>query len=289
MRASVVPSEELPSRRMFPEIRRPCSLIPPTRASLVSQGGLIGSHLKATPQIIRKGKVMRPLSFVFLLMASMAFVLLGCTDKSSPIVSPTDQALSSPTTSTGLPKAGAKVVNTLRGSANAYYINWYDPDGNILGTIPGAKQKGGFYNVETVQADAYSDGTASGSFLYQYLGKLPPGVEGGIFGKIEGKVIKLVVKGSEAFVVVEVTKWGLYPLPVWFAQVFIDKGEGTSSTDEVSEWFITNEPVDDPGYGSRDLWLDMDPDAFILWATDQLEGTGVPIVFGIDHGNIQVH
>jgi hypothetical protein len=231
---------------------------------------------------------MKILSIGLLLMASMAFVLLGCSDNSSPVVSPTNQVLSSPTTLTGLPKAGVKVLSSLRGSANAYYTLWYGPDGTVWGTIPGPKQKGGFYNTETVQADAYSDGTASGSFHYQYLGKLPPGVEGGFFGKIEGKVIKLAVEGNKAFVVVEVTKWDLWPLPAWFAQVFIDNGEGASSSDELSEWFVTDIPGVDPVHGSRDTWLAMGPDDFINWSTDQLQGTGVPVLFPIDHGNIQV-
>ncbi len=225
---------------------------------------------------------MKILSFALLLMASLAFVPLGCSDKSSPIVSPTDQALSSPTTSTGLPKAGVKVVNTLRGSANAYYALWY-PDGTLWGTIPAPKQKDGFYTVETVQANAYSDGTASGSFHYQFLGNLPPEAEGGFYDKIEGKVIKLAVEGNKALVVVEITKWKLWPLPAWFAQVFIDNGEGASSSDELSEWFAA------PDEGTRDFWLTMDPDQFILWTTDQLkEFPSVPPVFPIDHGNIQV-
>ncbi|MBP1648394.1 MAG: hypothetical protein H6Q30_1839 [Bacteroidetes bacterium] len=231
---------------------------------------------------------MKILSVALVLMASLAFVLLGCSDNSSPVVSPTDQVLSSPTSSTGLAKAGVEVIHSLRGSANAYYTLWYGPDGSVWGTIPGPKQKGRFYNVETVQADAYSSGTASGSFRYQFLGKLPPSVEGGFFGKVEGKVIKLAVEGNKAFLVVEVTKWELWPLPAWFAQVFVDNGEGASSSDELSQWFVTDAPDVDPGYGSRDFWLTMDPDAFISWSTDQLEGTGVPVLFPIDHGNIQV-
>jgi hypothetical protein len=231
---------------------------------------------------------MKVLSVALLLMASMAFVLLGCSDNSSPVVSPTGQVLNSPNTSTGLAKAGVKAVNSLRGSANAYYTLWYGPDGAVWGTIPGPKQKGRFYNVETIQADVYSDGSSSGSFHYQFLGNLPPGVEGGFFGKFEGKVLKLTVEGNKAFVVVEVTNWDLWTLPAWFAQVFIDNGEGASSSDEVSEWFVTDMESVDLGYGSRDLWLSMDPDDFINWSTLQLAGTGFPIVFPIDHGNIQV-
>ncbi len=232
---------------------------------------------------------MKALSVVLLLMASMAFVLMGCSDSLSPAVSPTNQAFSSPTTSTSLPKAGVEVIHSLRASANAYYTLWYGPDGTLWGTIPGPKQKGRFYNVETVQADAYSGGTVVGSLLYQFLGELPPGVEAfGFLGRVEGKVIKLAVEGTKAFVVVEVTKVNGFPPGAWFAQVFIDNGEGASSSDEVSEWFVTDAASVDPGYGSRDLWLSMGPNEFITWCTAQLQGTGVPVVFPIDHGNIQV-
>jgi hypothetical protein len=42
-------------------------------------------------QIIREGKVMKALSFGLLLMASMAFVLLGCSDNSTSPVGPASQ------------------------------------------------------------------------------------------------------------------------------------------------------------------------------------------------------
>ena len=58
---------------------------------------------------------MKTVSHVLLLMASMAFVLLGCSDNSAPIVAPNDQALSTPTSSATLEKgcvvAGSVVVN----------------------------------------------------------------------------------------------------------------------------------------------------------------------------------
>jgi hypothetical protein len=235
-------------------------------------------------------------------MAIVALVLFGCSDNSSPVVSPTGQELSSPTTSTGLAKCGAKVVNSLSGSADNRYSLWYGPDGSLWGTIPDPKGK--FYTVETFEADAYSDGRASGSFHYQFLGKLPPGLEDlGTLGRVEGKVIKLAVEGNRAFIVVEVTKSKGFPLPWWFAQVFIDNGKGAwsreevsecfgkkaSSRDEVSEWFITNAPSVDPGYGSRDLWLSMGPNDFIQWTKAQLAAfPDIPILFPIDHGNIRV-
>jgi hypothetical protein len=233
---------------------------------------------------------MKALSVASLLMAGLAFVLVACSDSSAPVAGPTDQALSSSTTSTDLAKCGVRVISSLRGSANNYYDLWYLPDGTLMGTVPDPKGK--FYTIETFEADAYSNGKASGSFHYQFLGKLPPGVSGGFFGKFDGKVLRLVVEGNKAFVVVEIENWKSWALPAWFAQVFIDNGKRGWSRDKVSEWFTTNNPdvASDPlGYGSRDLWLTMGPDQFIQWTTAQLKDfPSVPPVFPIDHGNIQV-
>ena len=61
---------------------------------LASGGSIVSSS--SIPQIIRKGKVMKTLSCALLLMASMAFVLLGCSDNSALPVSPTDQSAGAP-------------------------------------------------------------------------------------------------------------------------------------------------------------------------------------------------
>ena len=235
---------------------------------------------------------MKVLSRALLLMAILAFVLSGCSEKSAPIVGPADQVLGSPATSTGLSKCGSRVLYSLEGSANNYYDLWYGPDGSLWGTLPDPKGK--FYTVETFHADAYSDGTSSGSFRYDFLGKLPPGVDAaGFFGKFEGKVIKLAVQGDKALAVVEIAKWNSSSLPAWFAQVFIDDGNGFRSRDKVSEWFTTqfrDIAHDSLGIGSRELWLTMGPNAFIQWTRTQLAAfPSVPILFPIDRGNIEVH
>jgi PBP1b-binding outer membrane lipoprotein LpoB len=45
---------------------------------------------------IRRGNAMKIMSLALLLMASMAFVLVGCSDKSAPLVAPTDQSAQTP-------------------------------------------------------------------------------------------------------------------------------------------------------------------------------------------------
>ena len=226
---------------------------------------------------------MKTVPLAILQLACLAFVLVGCSDRSSPIISSTEQAMSSATAPTGLTKGGVKVVHSLRGSAHAYNLLLVD-EGAI---IPGPKQKGGFYNVQSIQADEYSDGTVSGKILYQFLGKLSPELAVGLANKMEGKVIHFKVEGKKAFVVVEITKWLDFPdpappLPWWFAQAYIDNGEGAMTSDEASEWWMSPSPAD------RDFWMAMGPQEFIDWQTPILLPTGWPVVYAIDHGNIQV-
>jgi hypothetical protein len=45
---------------------------------------------------IRRGNAMKIMSLALLLMASMAFVLVGCSDNSAPLVAPTDQSAQTP-------------------------------------------------------------------------------------------------------------------------------------------------------------------------------------------------
>ncbi len=83
---------------------------------------------------------MKLLSCALLLMASLAFVLLGCSENSTPIASPTNQ-MAPPMPAAGLAKGG--VLHSVTGSANCYAI--IDPATGFV--FPGPKQKGGFYNV----------------------------------------------------------------------------------------------------------------------------------------------
>ena len=64
---------------------------------------------------------MNPLSFVLLLMASLVFVLLGCSDNSEPITGPNDQALPMSLTATPLAKGG-DVVGSVSGQGR-YFVS----------------------------------------------------------------------------------------------------------------------------------------------------------------------
>jgi hypothetical protein len=233
---------------------------------------------------------MKLLSCALLLVASMAFVLVGCSDNPNSFMTPSDQAISASSSPALLGKAGVTAVHTLRGSANTYNIllNMPELGGQVI--LPAPKEKGSFYNVVTIEATQFSDLTVSGKYLSQFQGEIPPelaAVAGGMADKVEGKVIQLLMDetGTKAKVVVEVTNWKLYPLPAWVVQVFIDKGEGASSPrDEVSNWMWSTLESD------RDFFLSMTPQGYIDWTMTfiPLYFPDLPATLPIDHGNIQV-
>jgi hypothetical protein len=228
---------------------------------------------------------MKILSLALLLMASLAFVLMGCTDNSDPIVAPTGQALSSPSSPAVLAKT--EVKHSLTGSANSYNIVYVHPE---FGTciVPGPKQKGGFYNVQTINAIEHSGGSVTGQYLSQFQGKLPEDVPGGFFfGTVHGKVIQLIVdEKGQAKVVVEITKWE-GPLPAWMVEVFIDNGEGKAPgmPDRMSSWWW------DTTTEARDFYLGLTPQQYIDWEWDILEPIfpWMGATVQIDNGNIQIH
>jgi hypothetical protein len=63
---------------------------------------------------------MKILSLVLLLMASLVFVLPGCTDNAAPLAGPTDQALSIQSAPSGLGK-GVGILHSATGSANVFF------------------------------------------------------------------------------------------------------------------------------------------------------------------------
>jgi hypothetical protein len=88
-------------------------------------------------QIIRKGKAMKTFSLVLLLVASMAFVLLGCSDKSALPVSPTDQ-------STLVPASLDKAIIT--DFTFTHYPLGYTGEGEVS-LVPGGKWQMKKYGV----------------------------------------------------------------------------------------------------------------------------------------------
>jgi hypothetical protein len=173
---------------------------------------------------LRKGGAMKATSCALLLMAMLAFILMGCSDNSSSLITPQDKTPSLAGSTPPLSKAGVR--HSLTGSAHTYNITvWSDYFGGYC-IVPGPKEKGGYYNVFTITAAEDKSGNFSGSFVSQFQGKVPPDQANGTLAKVEGKVIQLMVDetGKMAKVVCELTKITGYSLPQWFVMVLIDNG-----------------------------------------------------------------
>jgi hypothetical protein len=118
---------------------------------------MAGRDVRATIlHFIRKGKAMKVVSLALLLTASVAFVLLGCSDNSSPTAGPTDKALSPSSTSTGLAKSGA-VGGSVSGEGR-YFVS---QSGANLGALYAARM--------VLSGVKSKDGNCSGKYEMDYL------------------------------------------------------------------------------------------------------------------------
>jgi hypothetical protein len=215
------------------------------------------------PHIIRKGKVMRALSFALLLMASMAFVLLGCSENASLPVAPTDRALSTVTSPAVLAKGGT-VLHTASGVARVREF-W------------GEAVKFEF-SFSAVQHDG---GTSSGEVqMVDHAGL-----------KFHGKIFSLQVEGNRAKLNWTFTSgpWtGLYG-----CAVVEDNGEGGKAAPDMTTSVLWTDGSDIGIYTIPQL-IEMSPNEFIDWLEDyvfvELIGLppGLPALIPTEHGNVQV-
>jgi hypothetical protein len=232
----------------------------------------------------------KTLSLALLLMAGMAFVLLGCSDNSNSVVTPNDQVASSGS-ATSLAKIGED-LHSVTGTAHTYNI--VVPE---LGAfIPGPKEKGGVYNTLIVNAIEHSDHSVSGKLVSQMHG-IPPEGQWGWGTKVEGRIIRVAIQGNRALVVFQHTLFvgpdGTNMVtpetPWWGAMAFIDKGEGKNSPrDAAAAWWSS------PMEADLTLWLSQSPQEYVDWTLLQLGDVLDPWYpdfngwFPIDNGNIQV-
>jgi hypothetical protein len=230
--------------------------------------------------IIRKGKPMKTLSFALFLMASLAFVLSGCSDRSAPVVGPADQAISASTVSSSLAKGG--ILNSVTGSCQSYQVVVEDP---ILGTliIPGQKSKESFYNTITFSAIEQNDGTYSGNFVSQFHNVPKDQATGGL-AKVTGRVLHVSVQDNMGKIVFQIVD-GDYT-GMWGVIVVKDLGEGgkSGSLDLQSAWLISDIP------GDLQLWKSQTPQEYINMTVEMYQPY-LPWFNGwlpIDNGNVQV-
>lgn len=224
---------------------------------------------------------MKTFCCAFLLIASMAFVLLGCSDQPTPLLGPTDQAISISTSPGSLAKEG--VLNSVTGSCQTYLVFIHDP---ILGDVlfNGPKSKESFYNTITLSAIEHNDGTYSGIFVSQYHG-VPKDQATGFLAKVQGRVLHVSVQDNMGKIVFQIID-GEYS-GWWGVIAFKDLGEGgkPAPPDMQSAWEFSDQPAD------LQLWKTQTPQEFIDWTVEMyqpyfpwFEGW-----FPIDNGNVQVH
>jgi hypothetical protein len=197
---------------------------------------------------------MKIMSFTLLLMASMAFVLLGCSDKSDSLLTPNEQP-----TATGLSLAkGGPVVHDATGSMHLY------PEGETK------------MRTFAFTAKQYKDGSFDGEYqVYRHAS--------GAVNKWHGKVVHLNVEGNKALIIgYEDHQTGAW-LGTYDAFIAIDNGEGTSASPDIMSfvWYTDDQT-------ELANWMTMSADDFV----QHLMNAGNPIdeiLYPVQMGNLQVH
>ena len=207
---------------------------------------------------------MRTLSLLLLLMASVAFVLVGCSDNSSSPVSAVEQTVGAPIASASLTKKGP-VVASVSGSAQ---IMWeYTYEGRKI------------YGTFTISARLYADGSCDGE--YQVMDHV---VDWKASNKWHGKVLSLKFYGTSVLVGGMETNIELYN--GWYdAFLLVDNGQPPDgSPRDMRSWVYADAPGNYDYF--KDVLWNMTPEQFV-----QFEETAIPeraSLYEITNGNIQI-
>lgn len=211
---------------------------------------------------------MKNLCFALLLMASAAFVLLGCSDKSGPIVAPSEQTVASSATSHPNLAKGGVVVGSAQGGGH-----FITPNVPITG----------FSSVKfAFTALKYEDNTYGGQVEMDLVG-FPPS----LIKKIHGTVKGVKFYGKVAMCWAEVRTEFLVDMfgEATWRQIFVvtDNGEGKNSVpDRMSiPWFTT----DAVWPGEFDTYWALSAEDFLATIPANL---GIPADYPLATGNIQV-
>jgi hypothetical protein len=190
---------------------------------------------------------MKNLSVALLLMASMALVMVGCTDKSSTLVTPSDQTITASRSPASLSKGA--LVASASGTAQLYL----DLDGN-----PTA-ERSDVLRVYAFNAREYADGSYSGEITT--LGA--PYKQ----WNFKGTVIQLMVQENKAKMLFRPYKTGGLAAGAEdyiFCHLVVDNGEGANaeSPDMGTVWW-TFEPSELP------YFMGLSPDGFLEFLSHQ--------------------
>ncbi len=160
---------------------------------------------------------MRTFPFVLLLMASMAFVLVGCSDNSNSVLTPGEESIAASGSSSSLSKGGPG-IHSATGNADIFY--------------------GGKSCTFAFTARKYADGSCDGEYQIYTHYQDPD------WGKWHGKVTSLeVYDGNTAVIGGVETKSGF---PGYYdAFVVQDNGEGNKDvTDMYTTTVFWNESLE---------------------------------------------
>ncbi len=207
---------------------------------------------------------MKILSLALLLMASMAFVLAGCSDISAPVASPTEQTSSTQSGTPSLAKGGP-VVHSVTGSTNIQYGEYWEGK-EIFGTL-------------TISGRLYADGSCDGE--YEFIDHV---VEWKDYNKTHGKILSLKFYDNKVLVGGEEVS-GVY-YKGWFdAFLLVDNGQGTNASNADMRSWIYCEPPDNCDYIKSTVWRMM-PEEFVTF-----EETTIPTrssLMLVTQGNLQI-
>jgi len=224
---------------------------------------------------------MKILSVSLLLMATIAFVLIGCSDDSGTVVPPNDGAVSTPGAPAGFAKSGPG-VHSVSGNVHVF-----------VQTTNGTSDKHwSVFSNMSMNAVLGQGNIVSGTIKSCYIGTPLPGS----FPEFSGKMIQLIVEenpevGRMAKVMFEVTK-GVELFPPEFGPtpvgclVIVDGGEGTNALpDCISSLVAIDSPETMQSYG----FYDLTPGGYIEGIIPILPYFGLDSPYqGISNGNIQV-
>jgi hypothetical protein len=207
---------------------------------------------------------MKALSLTILLVASLAFVLMGCSDNFAPIVAPGEQPSVQASAPTSLTKAGTpNSLVTGNGTFSAPWCPFITFEFSLIKMKDGSVQghsRMAYLNAEKKVQDEFG-GAIKGAKFDRNVVMFYVEIEGAMFEEY----------------------WGSH---LGWKQIFVvtDNGEGAKSTpDRMSNPWLTTDEV--PGWeGEFDAHWALDADQFLASIPPAWGGPDYPLL----RGNIQV-
>jgi hypothetical protein len=227
------------------------------------------------PTHIIERNIMKTLSFAVLLLTSLMFVLLGCSDNSVLPVSSSNQIV-------GTPGSLSKSSHSVSGNIHTLVR---------IADATNHRRWSCFTQID-VSATLGQNNVASGNIRFRHIGTPPPYS----FPEHSGRIIQLIVEenpgvGTMAKIMYEVTRGvDLFPPPFGRTPVgclvLVDGGEGNNALPDNMSALIA---VDSPEVMQLFGFYDMTPSEYIEFLIPMLPFFGLDSPYlPVDNGNVQV-